>query len=96
MAAQICAVLVILGAEEHFARDDRAVNFWGALCDAGILYRGLRATALRGAKEASKKLSERRDIDRSSTRWAWKSGYPGEVFATRVVAGGTRFRNRAA
>jgi hypothetical protein len=35
--------------------------------------------SLVGAKEASKKQSERRDIDRSSTRCAWKSGFPGEV-----------------
>ena len=48
-----------------------------------------------GAKEASKKQSERRDIDRSSTRWTWKSGYSVEVYGTRAVEGGTGFRNRA-
>ena len=48
-----------------------------------------------GAKEASKKLSKRRDIDRSSTRWAWKSGYLVEVFVGRVFEAGTQFRNRA-
>jgi len=60
-------------------------------------FAALRMTSSKGGtKEASKKQGERRDIDRSSTRWAWKSGYPGEVQTPRAVEAGTRFRNRAA